>query len=263
MKRPSPVRFMPDGFSLIEVMVASAVLAVVLTILLGTLTTSMSLWRNTEGKAAADREGRAAEFLIARELGNAVMPPGRTNLWPRVIDFGDGPVLQFLTTRPLEAQDQDLDAGDVCYIEYFASEDGNALLRRFNGSAWTYDNVLSGANPSLPAVSVNDGSEPQILATNMLDDARDAVRGLVVYNEANPTNFVILVTNEPSQPNEMLPYDDTDYNVSNPPVAVEINFAFAEQEAVLNKDLLRDENYKLRNAGFYSLRVSLPKVRPQ
>ena len=54
-----------NGFSLIEVLVASAVLSIVLAILLGTLSASMSLWRNTENKLGADREGRAAEQLLA------------------------------------------------------------------------------------------------------------------------------------------------------------------------------------------------------
>jgi len=230
------------GFSLIEVLVASAVLSIILAILLGTLGASMTLWRNTEGKLGADREGRAVVQLLAQDLANAVVPAA-TNYWPRVQDD----TLQFLTAKPQDYQDPDAgDVGDVCYVEYRMSDDGFALLRSFQGSKWTYDNILSqGQGLPLPG----SAGEAQLLATNMLPTAKDALRGLDVYSEANNTNFIVLNR-------QLLPRANSDTNA---PMAVEINMAAADADAIANIDLLENQNYKLRNAGYYSFRVFLPQ----
>lgn len=229
----------PQGFSLIEVLVASAVLSIIMTILLGTLSTSMSLWRNTENKLAADREGRAAEQLLALDLANAVVPV-QPALWPRVEDES----LQFLTAKPTDYQDREAgDVGDVCYVEYRVAEDGFSLLRRFEGSKWTYENVL--AKSEFPAPG--SAGEPQILATNILPKAKEALRGMAVYKELNNTNFIVLNR-------KLLPRASGD---TNPPAAVEVNLATADAEAIANIDLLENENYRLRNAGYYSFRVYL------
>lgn len=238
-----------SAFSLLEVLVASAVLSVVMVILLGTLSASMSLWRNTENKLIADREGRAAELLISQDLSSAVLP-ANPNLWPRV----QNNVLQFLTAKPVDYQDPAAgDIGDVCYVEYYLSPDKSALLRNFYGSAWTYQNVLRGGQ-FRAAPSVADG---QLLATNLLSRMADSVRGLEPFiNEASEIPFIVLVTNNASQ--SLLPYQGGPYAANNPPVAVEVNVAAADPEAIANKDLLNNPNYKLRNAGYYSFRVPLP-----
>ncbi len=226
-----------DGFSLIEVLVASAVLSIVLAILLGTLSASMSLWRNTENKLGADREGRAAEQLLAQDLANAVVPatPG---LWPRV----QNETLQFLTLRPTDYQDKDAgDWGDVCFVEYRISEDGFSLTRAFNGSKWTYENVLS--KGQLP--SPGSAGKADLLATNMLPEPKEALRGLAVHGAANNTNFIVL-------DRKLLPQAA---GATEPPAAVEVNLAAADADAIANLDLLQNQNYRLRNAGYYSFRV--------
>jgi prepilin-type N-terminal cleavage/methylation domain-containing protein len=232
----------PDAFSLIEVMVASAVLSIVLAILLGTLTASMSLWRNTENKLAADREGRAAEQLLAQDLANAVVISRSNNkLWPRV----EGNTLQFLTTKSLDYQDgEEGDLGDVCFVEYQVSDDGFSLTRLFRGSKWTYDNVLS-TDGGFP--SPGSAGEAQLLATNLLPEPRDALRGLAVHDAANNTNFIVLNR-------QLLPRSPSD---DEPPVAVEVNLAAADADVMANIDLLDNENYRPRNAGYFSFRIYL------
>jgi len=242
-----------SAFSLIEVMVASAVLSVVMAILLGTLTASMALWRNTENKLAADREGRAGELLIAQDLANALVPAA-TGLWPDVVTNGGTVFLRFLTTKPLDYQRPgEGNVGDVCFVQYFISDDGSALYRSFNPSAWTYENVIkTGAFPP-PATN-----EAQMLATNLLANPRDSVRGIsALFGEASTNTFVVLATNNPGQAGNLLPRENKAAN--NPPAAIEVNFAVADPDAIANEDLLDNPDYKLRNAGYYSFRVPLPR----
>ncbi len=250
MKRLVPNSFR-QGFSLLEVLVASAVLSIVLAILLGTMTTSIALWRNTEGKISADREGRAAELLIAQDLSGAILP-ANPDLWPRVQNDS----LQLLTLKPADYQSSDEgDDGDVCYVEYFLSPDKSALLRNFYGSAWTYENILSpGQFRSAP-----DEDDASMLATNLLARPADSVRGMNLEREANPVPFVVLGTNGASggNPGDVLPHTGT-YSTNNPPVAVEVNLSVADPDTIANKDLLENRNYKVRNAGFYSFRIPLP-----
>lgn len=247
-----------EAFSLVEVLVSSAVLAIVMAILLGTLTTSMSLWRNTENKISADREGRAGELLIAQDLANAIVPSS-VNLWPKVTNSGGLTFLRFLTTKPTDYQStNENNVGDVCFVDYYFSPDSASLFRVFRSSGWTFTNVIKVGD--FPAASTN---ESQLLSTNLLADARDALRGVAsggLAGEISTNNFVVLATNNPGQSNNLLPYDGT-YTSENPPVAIEINFAVADPDAIANKDLLSNTNYKLRNAGFYSFRVALPKLQ--
>ncbi len=243
------------GFSLIEVLVASAVLGIVMTILLGTLTTSLGIWRNTEGKVAADREARAAELLMMQDLSGVVMP-ANPDLWPRVITNSGVVALRFLTTKPQEYQSSGAgNTGDVCFVEYTLSPDKDALLRRFLGSAETYNSIISGG--AFPPST--DPSRSQVLATNLLANARDAVRGMAIADEANSTTFVILATNNPGQSNSILPHPGGVYTPDNPPVAVEVNFAVADPQEAANRDLLSNPNHRLRNAGLYSFRIVLPE----
>lgn len=232
------------GFSLLEVLVASAVLAIVLAVLLGTLTTSLSLWRNTEGKLYSDREARAAELLIAQDLSSVVMP-ANPDLWPRVA----GGALQFLVSKPQDYQGAG-EVGDVCFVEYSVDSSRNILSRVFYPSSRTFDEIIQSG--SFPSPSPGGG---QILAANVLSDNRDAVRGLAVQREANPVNFVMLGTNT----GHLVEFSGT-YSAANRPVAVEVNFAVTDPSSLANKELWQGRpEVKLRNAGLYSFRAMLPE----
>jgi prepilin-type N-terminal cleavage/methylation domain-containing protein len=232
------------GFSLLEVLVASAVLAVVLTVLLGTLTTSLSLWRNTEGKLYSDREARAAELLLAQDLSSVFMPTN-PNLWPRT-NKGS---LQFLVTKPQEYQGSG-ELGDVCFVEYAVNPQDNTLTRVFYPSERTFTEIIRAEAFPSPIVAGR-----QILATNVLSDNRDAVRGLALYREANRNFFVMLGTNRGT----LLEHTGS-YGPDNRPVAVEVNFAVTDPSSMDNRDLWESrQNMKLRNAGLYSFRINLPE----
>lgn len=253
-----------SGFTLLEVLVSCAVLAIVLTIMFSALSTSMSLWRNTDSKIAADREARAVELLLVRDLANVVMPAS-TDLWPKtkVIRSKNGPrgandfYLGFLTTAPAEMQSASNSVGDVCYAEYavVVVKDGPGFRREVRRFFWnsddTFANVLGKTN-GLPDLATQAASNYQSLGLNLLPTNNMAARRLgSLVSEANNTNLVLLGT-------DMLPFSGTPSS-SNYPVAIEVNFSVADRTTLANPDIIGNPGYVLRNAGLYSFRIPLPK----
>jgi len=244
------------GFTLLEVLVSSAVLAIVLLIMFSALSTGMSLWRNTDSKIAADREARAVELLLARDLANAVMP-AQTNFWPKVSVVGGSTYLRFLTTVPSAAQSSaGTEVGDLCYVEYAVLNSTNGQGREVRRLLWpsaqTYDSVIkSGGLPT----SAQSPQQYQSLGLNLLPTNNMAARGLGPLANANEsafnTNFVLLGKN-------MLPFSGVP-SANNYPAAVEVNFSVADRTTLANSNVIGRTDYVLRNAGLYSFRIPLPK----
>ena len=282
-----------SGFTLVELLVSSAVLTIVLAILLGTMTASLGIWRTTGGAAAADREGRSANILLMSELRSAVVPAGVPEFWPLV--GPEGTYLGFLTRKPAGYQDiESGEVGQVCFVEYLV--ESNALKRRFVGSKATRDAMVQQRLPT------NSGGSYQVLATNIIT-AEAAMRGTVVAG--NPVDLAFISTNfvpvsrgwfedtnsrtimpdrsEPVgaifTPTGSKPYyrvvgrtnDDKDAIVhllefttnffATPkgvlPHAIEVNLAAADLDTLENRDLLANTNVTVRSPGFYHFRVSL------
>ena len=246
---------MPAGFTLLEVLVSSAVLAIVLAIMFSALSTSMNLWRNTDNKIVADREARLVEMMMARDLASVVFPSS-TNLWPRIESPRRSSIqfLKFLTLAPSASQSAGgTDSGDICYVEYLVLPSTNGpgleVRRLFFPSGQTYSNIIL-AN-SFP-VSATNNPAFQSLGLNLLPTNTMAARGLgALSTEANNTNFVLLGTN-------MLPFTGS-VSVNNYPAAIEVNFAVADPDTLANTNIIGSPNYILRNAGLYSFRIPLPK----
>jgi prepilin-type N-terminal cleavage/methylation domain-containing protein len=235
----------PAAFSLLEVLVASAVLGVVMLVLLNTLSTSLSLWRNTESKAVADREARGAQLLLVDDM-SAVLMPADPDLWPKVVGTPPNNVLQFLTTKPADYLPSS--PGDVFFVEYWVDAASGTLRRGLLDSSETYTKVLrAGGFPS-----AKTGGADQMLAANLLAKNQDAARGLGndMGSKANNTNFILLNAS-------LLPMTGN-ASLNNIPGAVEVNFAVADPETLRNPALLANPNYILRNAGLYSTRFRLP-----
>jgi prepilin-type N-terminal cleavage/methylation domain-containing protein len=152
-----------EGFTLLELLVASAVMGIVLFALVSTANTSLQLWRDTSSKAAVDREGRTGLALLSWDLQNIVQPTNvalRPHINTNEFTANDTTttVLQFLTLKPRDYQTNSGDVGDVCYVEY-RIEDG-ALKRAFVGSEATFTAIAGGNFPS-------GGLEFQTLVTNL------------------------------------------------------------------------------------------------
>ena len=254
-KRPRNV-FGATAFTLLELLVSMAVMAIVLAVMFVALSTSMSLWRNTDSKIASDREARAVEFLLARDLANIVIP-AQTNFWPRVSVTGNSAYLRFLATVPSAAQSTSAaDVGDVCYVEYAVVPSTNGpgceVRRLLWPSAQTYSAVIqSGALPA----SAQAPGQYQSLGLNLLPTNNMAARGLGPLANASEsafnTNFVLLGMN-------MLPFTGAP-STNNYPAAIEVNFSVADRTTLANTNVIGLANYVLRNAGLYSFRLPLPK----
>lgn len=251
------------GFTMIEMLVSSAVLAIVLAIMFSALSTGLALWRNTDNKIVADREARAVESLMVRDLRNMVIPAS-TNFWPRVSNSlstvaGETTMesyLKFLTLAPGDAQSVDgSEVGDVCYVEYAVMRSTNGpgleLRRRFWPSSRTYSEIIR--SNSFPT-NIVASNEFQSLGLYLMPTNKMAARGRGSFSQAvNDTNFILLGTN-------MLPL--TAPTTENYPVAVEVNFAVADPVTLANTNLLNTTYYVARNAGLYSFRVPLPRPQP-
>ena len=243
-----PRRRLSAAFTLIEVLVSSAVMAIVLAVMFSALSTSMSLWRNTDNKIISDREARAAHLMLRRDLASVVVPAA-TNLWPRLVTNEGTIFLQFLTAAPSDAQPAAAgNVGDVCYVEYSIPRGTDKVMRFTLGSEETFVSIIrSNSFRSSP-----DTNRAQILAANVLTNNRDAVRDLtVLFTNADRRNFILLNTNMAVMTGA--------YANTNWPAAVEVNFSVGDPEVTANQDLLKSPQYRLRNAGAYSLRFALPK----
>lgn len=243
------------GFTLLELLVSMGVMSIVLAVMFTALSTSMSLWRHTDSKIVSDREARAVELMIARDLANAVMPAS-TNFWPRVAASGGNSFyLKFLTLAPADAQ-SGANVGDVCYVEYAVLPSTNGPGREVRRLFWSSDRafkdvIKAGSFPSAP----QSADQYQSLGLNLLPTNRMAARGLgPLANEANNTNFVLLGTNTGT----LLPFTGNP-STNNCPVAVEVNFSVADRSTLANTNVIGISTYVLRNAGLYSFRIPLPK----
>ena len=238
-------RFSPRGaFTILEVLVASAILGILVVILLGTLTTTLALWRNVDNKLTADREGRSAQLVLGQDLASVVMPTN-PQLWPRKVTNEGIVFLQFLTLKPQDYQAAN-DVGDVCYVEYAVIPDRKQVVRNFFGSEQTFEDILKlGAFPSAP-----DISDAQLVADNLLVNNRDAARRMNLHAGANTNHFEILGTNA-------LPVTGA-YSPNNRPALIEFNFAAVDPQTAANSAIMGNPDIVLRSASLFSARFALP-----
>lgn len=152
-----PANGMP-AFSLLEVLVAMAVLSVVMLILLQTTAASLGLWKHSENKIAATKEGRAATLAMAQDLQNMVVPAS-PSLWPKARPQS----LAFLVARPPDYQSGASNAGDVCFVEYrVVYEQQRSFIERGEAESGATLRALTNNPPRFPVAS-----NFQMLATNV------------------------------------------------------------------------------------------------
>jgi prepilin-type N-terminal cleavage/methylation domain-containing protein len=234
--KPRPDIRTSAGFTLIELLVSSAVLGIVMFILLSTLGSALSMWRNTEAAISADREGRSANLLLAQDLANAVVPTN-TAMWPQVVN---GTILRFLTKRPPGYQSSS-SVGDLCFVEYQVADDPDsgdgdflALTRNFVNSADTYAAYRAGRFPD------PDPGRAQVLAANIVPNRRV----LPFNNEVSDAYFTLLGTNA-------LPL-----GTGQRPAIVDVTISTADEGSVRTLDIT---NKQLQGSGYFSFRVALPR----
>jgi prepilin-type N-terminal cleavage/methylation domain-containing protein len=151
------------GFTLLELLVSMAVMSIVILVLLQTTAASLSLWRISEGKIAAGREGRGAIQLIDQDFKSMIVP---TNAALQPVLVGNTG-FRFLTLKPGDFQDTAAEAGnvgDVCFVEYRIED--NAIVRGSVDSKLTFE-ALTNTPPTFPTNPAN--LTFHVVATNVTE----------------------------------------------------------------------------------------------
>ncbi len=163
MKRVPQISRYPlsGGFTLVELLVSSAIIGVVMMILLSATSASLGLWRGAERRIAVDREGRTGLALMADDLANIV---SLTSLPPQFGHWQGGVFMEFPVVRPADYQEANAgNVGDVCYVRYSYDSSEKKIYRNHIDSKDTFDAFASGGAP--PADSADD----EVLADNVTD----------------------------------------------------------------------------------------------
>lgn len=164
----APASFFLRGFTLLELLVSMAVMSIVLLVLLQTTAASLNMWRASERKISAGREGRGTLQLIQQDF-NSMIAPSNASLRPTLVGNSG---FRFLTLKPLDFQDTAAAAGnlgDVCFIEYRVTN--NAIVRGSVDSKLTLD-ALTNSSPAFPTPSIF-----HVVATNVIDAVWTTNRG--------------------------------------------------------------------------------------
>ena len=171
-----PPRYRTLGaFSLLEVLIASTILALVVVLLLGMVDGASSLWRNAERRRDASREVRAGLRMMAEDLHSAVLTtaPDTLLIEDSELQVGDGNSLFFLVSHPPDHRHDGI-KGDLCATGYFIAPapEGNGIrnLYRFHASGDDVaDAYAEKSLPSLYATASPGNKNTELLARNITD----------------------------------------------------------------------------------------------
>ena len=189
-----------SGFTMIELLVAMAVLALLVVLLMGIVESGTKLWRQSESRVDSYREARAALGIMSRDLGNALAAGGTNkflingspsafaklgNVQNLEINTNYAGAALFLASFPRSAQfstNANENKSDVCEVGYFLAfgktsavssgvgtnsiADTLNLYRYFLGSDGTYSNLVANTvfgNPSPTLTS----DRTELLARNV------------------------------------------------------------------------------------------------
>ena len=167
-----------SAFSLLELLVAISVLCILLVILLNIVQGATNLWRTSENKVEAYREGRAALQIISSDLRH-VLASTNTNFFRRDISsYPNSTNVAFLATLPLSSQETN-SLSDVCTVGYFLAYDNKSpvsgitgrqsynLYRYFVESNETFAKLSDSSGPA-DVLDFDPSRPPEILARNVV-----------------------------------------------------------------------------------------------
>ncbi len=166
------------AFSLLELLVAISVLCILLVILLNIVQGATNLWRTSENKVEAYREGRAALQIISSDLRHTLASTN-TNFFRRDISsYPNSTNVAFLATLPLSSQETN-SLSDVCTVGYFLAYDNKSpvsgitgrqsynLYRYFVESNETFAKLSDSSGPA-DVLDFDPSRPPEILARNVV-----------------------------------------------------------------------------------------------
>jgi hypothetical protein len=186
--RCSPV----GGFTLLEVLISSAILVVILILLIGMADHTASLWHRGEQNRDASREVRAGLELITEDLHSAVITTNPdTLILMNENSMPGGSRLFFLVSHPGEKLDTG-NVGDLCATGYFIAADpkskGASNLYRFHAT----DPVVTRAIQENRLQALYQSANPTNAATTELL-ARRVMKLNVQRLEGNVTSGGLLL----------------------------------------------------------------------
>lgn len=187
------------AFTLLELLVAMAVLSIILVVLMNVVQSATALWRSSENRMETYREARAALQVMASDLANLVPSTNTAHFRTNISSTNQ---LAFLAMLPQSSQGTG-DLGDVCAVGYFVGYGSKSpigagsvqalnLYRFFLGSNATFSNLSNGSSPFPTSDFSVSGINSEILARNILGIT---VRGLAT-NAAGFINW----TQSPADP---------------------------------------------------------------
>jgi prepilin-type N-terminal cleavage/methylation domain-containing protein len=157
-----------SAFTLLELLVSSAIIGLMMMVLLTAASTSLGVWRGAENRISVDREGRNGMALIADDLANMVALSAPASLQAFYSgsatnnSWNNGVFMEFPVLRPADYQEQGgANSGDVCYVRYRYDTGKKQILRSHVDSKVAFDSIKTGSAP--PA------SGYEILAENVVE----------------------------------------------------------------------------------------------
>jgi prepilin-type N-terminal cleavage/methylation domain-containing protein len=104
--------FRPASFTLVEMLVALAIFSLLGLLIFQIMSYATLLWRTQAAKEQNFEEARAALNTIARDVSSAVISTNVASFYAAPNQFA------FLTTLPSDAQNTNIDGGDICAVGY-------------------------------------------------------------------------------------------------------------------------------------------------
>ena len=165
------------AFSLLEVLIASTILALVVALLLGMVDGASNLWRNGERRREALREVRAGLRMIEEDLHSAVLTvaPETLLIEDSEQQVGSGKSrsqnIFFLVSHPPDQRHSGI-KGDLCATGYFIAPapegKGVCNLYRFHASGDDVAEAYEEKNlPTLYATASPGNKNTELLARNI------------------------------------------------------------------------------------------------
>ena len=137
------------GFTLVELLVSSAILTLIIVLLVGMADGVSRIWRDGERRREAIREARAGLEMITEDLHSAVITTNPATIFIKEVKGHDQPLdgsSLFLLTSHSSEKRQTGNEGDLCATGYFTALDpdgsGTRDLYRFHASGKPVANAL-------------------------------------------------------------------------------------------------------------------------
>jgi prepilin-type N-terminal cleavage/methylation domain-containing protein len=140
------------AFTILEILVAMSVLALLLLLLLGVVDGASLVWKNKQSSADATREARAALHVMAADAKTLLRSPEATAVH---LPGGTGGRLAILTLQPKGAQ-RSGNRSDLCTVGYFVAYDGPSRFTPLEQSSRNLYRYLRGSDETFSCLQAGE-----------------------------------------------------------------------------------------------------------